>query len=139
MQQLRSFKLGQSLKVFTAVSFLGLQLAYGSLKTTISIRSNSEGAVSSQHLQDLNKYRQKYFYGADGKIDIAKLNNLKLFLTQQKDQLLSSAKMNKKVNLIVDHGYDNDSADEKGLEAQNESAEALAPFIFAIEHVDHST
>lgn len=136
MKQPVSFKPGQSFKVFTAVTFLGLQLAYADLKISTTVRSNSEGSVSNRHIQDLNKYRQKYFYGKDGKIDLAKLENLKAFLIQQKEQLLHSAKMNKKTNLILVHGYDQDEAEEKGLEAQNENAEALAPFIFALEHIE---
>lgn len=137
MHQLRSFKISQSLKVFTVVSFLGLQLANADLNITAAIRSNSEGAVSQKHIQDLNRYRQSFFYGSDGRIDLVKLEKLKLFLIQQKEQLLHSAKMNKKVNLITEHGYSQEDADEKGSEAQNEKAEALAPYIFALEHVDY--
>ncbi|WP_373999024.1 hypothetical protein [Bdellovibrio bacteriovorus] len=95
--------------------------------------SPSEGIIEQGHDPVLNKYRRKYFY-ENGKISSAKLTNLLQFLEFQKSLLMDSAKMNRKANLILVHGYENDKAEKEGLEAQTEEAETIAPLIFAIEH-----
>lgn len=95
--------------------------------------SPSEGILSPGHDRALDKYRAKFFY-TNGKIDPRKLDNLVQFLEFQKSLLMDSAKMNRKANLILVHGYDNDKAEREGLEAQSSEAETIAPLIFALEH-----
>lgn len=143
------------IKSLTAVTFIGLSfnLRHSAQAQTIvaqtpqslmasekpqqkTIHSNSEGALSSEHLKDLQKYRTQYFYDTEGKISEEKLNALLNFLNQQKNLLASSAKMSKKTNLIFNFGADNKEADKKGEEALTTEAEALAPFLFAIEHTE---
>ncbi|WP_413612659.1 hypothetical protein [Bdellovibrio sp. HCB-110] len=96
--------------------------------------SPSEGYLGQGHDPALNKYRQRYFYKTDGTLDPRKLDELILFLEYQKGLLMDSAKLNRKTNLILVHGYENDKAEKEGLEAQSTEAETIAPLIFAIEH-----
>lgn len=99
-----------------------------------SLYSNSEGVLAKGHDSSLNVYRRRFFYKSDGTLDPQKLDKLIVFLEHQKSLLLDSAKLNRKTNLIWLHGYDNDEAEEKGLQAQDSKSETVAPLHFAIEH-----
>lgn len=117
-----------------AVGLFILIFSYLPYSLATSFYSPSEGYLDQGHDLALNKYRQKYFYGSSGKIDPTKIKSLISFLEFQKSLLLDSAKMNRKTNLIMAHGYDNDRAEKEGIEAQSVESETIAPFIFALDH-----
>ncbi|WP_374029645.1 hypothetical protein [Bdellovibrio bacteriovorus] len=116
------------------VFILSLCLVAAFPASATSPYSPSEGYLDKGHDPALNKYRRKYFYGDDGKLSPRRLESLVQFLEFQKSLLMDSAKMNRKVNLILDHGYENDKAEKEGLEAQSSESETIAPLIFALEH-----
>lgn len=124
-----------AIRILTVVSLFTMQTFAASLGKS-TLYSNSEGAVSFRHVHDLNVYRQKYFYNSNGEIDLVKIDQLTAFLNQQKNLLLNSAKLSKKTNLIFNHGYEQIEAEKKGLQAQDEEAESIAPILFALEHVE---
>ncbi|WP_374001049.1 hypothetical protein [Bdellovibrio bacteriovorus] len=96
--------------------------------------SPSEGVLEKGHDPALQLYRNKFFYNSDGALSPRKLESLVQFLEFQKSLLMDSAKMNRKTNLILVHGYENDKAEKEGLEAQSSESETIAPLIFALEH-----
>ncbi|CAE77910.1 hypothetical protein AB1A81_01165 [Bdellovibrio bacteriovorus] len=114
--------------------FLMAVASWPSLVLATSPYSPSEGVVEKGHDPALNKYRQRFFYNPDGTLSAQKLESLVRFLDFQKSLLMDSAKMNRKANLILVHGYENDKAEKEGLEAQSSESETIAPLIFALEH-----
>lgn len=104
--------------------------------TAQGFASNSEGAVSAAHLQTFTQYRKQYFFDESGRLDLTRVSKLEKFLSEEKARLMSSAKLSKKHNMIDKFGYGQDKAEKQGLDAQSKEAEALAPFIFALEHIN---
>lgn len=97
--------------------------------------SNHEGVLAPGHDHALDKVRHEYFLTED-RLDLWKLERAHDFLLEQRRLLESSAKLNKKTNLIFDHGYSQEEGEKEGRDATGKEAEAFAPILFAIEAVE---
>lgn len=133
-------KTAKSITTFTSVILLSSLLSISQAQA-LSIPfsgeyDNREGVLSGSHDRSMAAIREKYFYDKAGSLDQAKMSQLMAFLQEQKRLLQSSAKLNRKTNLIMVHGVDNAKGEKEGLEAIEEEAETLAPLNFAIEALD---
>lgn len=134
----KKYKLKIAVTLFFLV-YLGSSRSALSFPVAEQLYSNSEGLTSEKHDHSLEQLRQKYFYNyqalkAAPALDEKKLDQLILFLSQKIEDLSSSAKMNKKTNLIFVHGYSEEKAEKKALKAIDEEADTIAPLLFAKEH-----
>jgi hypothetical protein len=137
MHQIRIFMTRTQAVVVLAATLLLSPTAWTFAVPFAGDYDNREGSLFGDHSRDLESVRSTYFYDQKGELDLGRVTKLRDFLIEQRRLLKSSAKLNRKTNLIDVHGVGREKAEKEGLQALDEEAETIAPVNFALESVEY--